>query len=62
VWSAELDPRNFHRKVTGTPGFVVETGGTTSRDGGRPARLFRPGRARLLHPAMLRPGEAAEQG
>jgi 8-oxo-dGTP diphosphatase len=55
VWGTPLDPRNFHRKVTGTPGFVVETGRTTTRDGGRPAQLYRPGDATLLHPAMLRP-------
>ena len=55
VWGRALDPRNFHRKVTGTPGFVVETDRTTGRDGGRPARLFRRGAAALLHPAMLRP-------
>lgn len=54
VWGKPLDPRNFHRKVTGTAGFVVETGGTTTRDGGRPARLYRRGDAKLLHPAMLR--------
>lgn len=23
VWGVSLDPRNFHRKVTGTPGFLV---------------------------------------
>lgn len=55
VWGTTLDPRNFHRKVSGTPGFVVETGRTTTRDGGRPAQLYRPGDATLLHPAMLRP-------
>ena len=55
VWGTALDPRNFHRKVTGTPGFVVETGGTTTRNGGRPAQLYRRGDAVLLHPAMLRP-------
>ena len=55
VWGRPLDPRNFHRKVTGTPGFVVETGETTTRDGGRPAQLYRRGGTRLLHPAMLRP-------
>lgn len=55
VWGTALDPRNFHRKVTGTPGFVVETGRTTTRDGGRPAQLYRRGDATLLHPAMLRP-------
>lgn len=58
VWGTPLDPRNFHRKVTGTPGFVVETDRTTTRDGGRPARLYRRGWATLLHPAMLRPGSA----
>lgn len=58
VWGTPLDPRNFHRKVTGTPGFVVETGRTTTRDGGRPAKLYQRGRAILLHPAMLRPGSA----
>lgn len=55
VWGTELDPRNFHRKVTGTPGFVVETGESTTRNGGRPAQLYRRGAAVLLHPAMLRP-------
>jgi len=55
VWGTPLDPRNFHRKVTGTSGFVIETGETTTRDGGRPAQLFRQGEAVLLHPAMLRP-------
>jgi 8-oxo-dGTP diphosphatase len=58
VWGTTLDPRNFHRKVTGTRGFVVETGRTTTRDGGRPAQLFRKGQAALLHPAMLRPAGA----
>jgi 8-oxo-dGTP diphosphatase len=54
VWGTELDPRNFHRKVTGTPGFVEPTGESTRRGGGRPARLYRAGDATLLHPAMLR--------
>ncbi len=55
VWGTKLDPRNFHRKVTGTPGFVEPTGSTTSRQGGRPAQLYRRGDAAVLHPAMLRP-------
>lgn len=55
VWGTTLDPRNFHRKVTGTPGFVVEASGSTTRNGGRPAQLYRRGEATLLHPAMLRP-------
>jgi 8-oxo-dGTP diphosphatase len=54
VWDTTLDPRNFHRKVTSTPGFVAPTDRTT-RQGGRPAQLFTRGDARLLHPAMLRP-------
>ena len=54
VWDVALDPRNFHRKVTGTPGFLVASGGTTSRQGGRPAQLFRRGTAALLNPPMLR--------
>jgi 8-oxo-dGTP diphosphatase len=58
VWGAPLDPRNFHRKVTSTPGFVEPTGRTTTRDGGRPAQLFRRGPARLLHPAMLQPDDS----
>ncbi len=56
VWGAALDPRNFHRKVTSTEGFLVPTGRTTTRDGGRPAQLFRRGDVAVLHPPMLRPG------
>ena len=55
VWDTEIDPRNFHRKVSKTPDFVVETGATTTRQGGRPAKLYRRGPAELLHPPMLRP-------
>lgn len=56
VWGRTLDPRNFHRKVTGTPGFLTPTGATTTRDGGRPAQLYRVGTVAHLHPPMLRPG------
>jgi 8-oxo-dGTP diphosphatase len=56
VWGTGLDPRNFHRKVTGTPGFLAPTGATTTRDGGRPAQLYRVGTVAQLHPPMLRPG------
>ncbi|WP_431966211.1 NUDIX hydrolase [Actinacidiphila sp. bgisy160] len=55
VWGVALDPRNFHRKVTGTVGFLVPAGGTTTRQGGRPAQLFRAGGATILNPPMLRP-------
>jgi 8-oxo-dGTP diphosphatase len=54
VWGTRLDPRNFHRKITGTPGFLEPTGATTTRDGGRPAQLYRRGSVTLLHPPMLR--------
>ncbi|WP_084316439.1 NUDIX domain-containing protein [Actinospica robiniae] len=55
VWGVTLDPRNFHRKVTGTPGYVRPAGGTTTRQGGRPAQLFTRGDVTLLNPPMLRP-------
>lgn len=57
TWGVELDPRNFHRKVTGTPGFLLSVGRESAPGpgGGRPAALFRRGTAQLLHPAMLRP-------
>ena len=55
VWGAPVDPRNFHRKVTGADGFLLPTGATTTRDGGRPAQLFRPGPATTLTPPLTRP-------
>ncbi|MEI8410310.1 MULTISPECIES: NUDIX hydrolase [unclassified Kribbella] len=54
VWGTPLDPRNFHRKVTKTQDFVEPSGATTTRDGGRPAQLFRRGTATTLHPPMTR--------
>ncbi|MEU4390526.1 NUDIX domain-containing protein [Kribbella sp. NPDC023855] len=54
VWGVQLDPRNFHRKATKTDGFVVPVGATTTRDGGRPAQLFRRGPAATLHPPLTR--------
>ncbi|HJP77333.1 MAG TPA: NUDIX domain-containing protein [Pseudonocardiaceae bacterium] len=54
VWGHPIDPRNFHRKVTGVAGLLVPTGGTSNGDGGRPAALFRRGEATQLHPPMLR--------
>ena len=56
VWGAALDPRNFHRKVTGTEGFVTSTGRTTTRDGGLPAQPYRKGPAATLYPPLLRAG------
>ncbi len=67
VWGTPLDPRNFHRKVTGAERFLVEVGATSASGGssgpgsgrsrGRPAQLYRRGTAELLHPPMLRPRE-----
>ncbi|MCR1161699.1 NUDIX domain-containing protein [Paenarthrobacter sp. UW852] len=68
VWGTRLDPRNFHRKATGTPGFLEETGRMTAGDAGRPAALFRlapaarptagqPTRA-VLNPPLMRPRES----
>ena len=54
VWDTELDPRNFHRKVTGTSGFVIDTKRRRA-DRGRPAQIYRVGNLRLLNPPMLRP-------
>lgn len=58
VWSTSIDARNFHRKVMSAD-FLIKTGRHTTRDGGRPAALFRLNEKRagdLLYPAMLRPG------
>lgn len=53
AWGARLDPRNFARKVLGSPGFVEEAG-TRSGARGRPATLYRAGDALRLHPPILR--------
>lgn len=57
VWGVTLDDGNFRRKVVSTAGFVRRVDGVSrpGLKGGRPAKLYRPGGASLLHPAMLRP-------
>jgi len=58
IWGSELDPGNFHRKVvSGTDGFVEETGARRSGGAGRPARLFRAGPAVSLNPPLTRAGQ-----
>jgi 8-oxo-dGTP diphosphatase len=52
VWGVPVDARNFHRKITGTPGLVEPTGKTTTRHGGRPARLYRRGRVERIQPPI----------
>ncbi|MBB2922733.1 NUDIX domain-containing protein [Cellulomonas cellasea] len=54
VWGQRLDPRNFHRKVTGAPGFLVDTGRTRTEGRGRPATVYRRGDATALHPPLAR--------
>lgn len=55
VWRTRLDPGNFHRKVTRIGGFVEPTGASTTRDGGRPAALYRAGGRRWLQTPLQRP-------
>jgi len=62
VWGATIDARNFHRKATRTAGFLTPAGSTTTRDGGRPAQLYRRGPAELLLPPLIRPGRSASEG
>lgn len=54
VWGTPVDPRNFHRKVSRTEGFLVPTGATTTRDGGRPAQLYTRGPLEVLSPPLTR--------
>ena len=54
VWRRTLDPRNFQRKVTSTPGFLEPTDTRVTGGRGRPAQLSRRGPATALHPPMLR--------
>ncbi|WP_405090685.1 NUDIX hydrolase [Micromonospora sp. NBC_01392] len=62
VWGVRLDPRNFYRKVQSVDGFIVPAGPSRKAEGGRPARLFRPGPCTTLHPPMIRPvGQAARE-
>ena len=61
VWGTPLDPRNFHRKVTGAERFLVEAGADLVGRRAGP-QLYRRGTAELLHPPMLRPREPGENG
>ncbi len=57
VWSTPIDPRNFQRKLLSAD-ILVPTGDRTTRDGGRPAALFRLNEERasdVLYPPILRP-------
>lgn len=54
VWGRRLDPRNFHRKVTGTADLLAETGHTRTEGPGRPALIYRAGIATALNPPFTR--------
>jgi len=54
VWGHPVDPRNFHRKVTRSEGFLEPTGRTSTVDGGRPAQLYRLGTLDTLTPPITR--------
>ena len=47
IWGVQLDAANFRRTLVNEPGWVVPTGRTTKpgKAGGRPAELYRAGRA-----------------
>jgi 8-oxo-dGTP diphosphatase len=47
LWGVQLDAANFRRSLVGEDGWVVPTGRTArpGRGGGRPAELYRAGRA-----------------
>jgi 8-oxo-dGTP diphosphatase len=61
VWGVRLDPRNFYRKVQSVDGFIAPAGPTRKTETGRPARLFRQGPRRVLHPPMTRPADSADK-
>ncbi|GAA0566459.1 NUDIX domain-containing protein [Paractinoplanes ferrugineus] len=54
VWGQAVDPRNFSRKVIGTPGFVEQTGERRIPEIGRPAALYRAGAETSLNPPIMR--------
>ncbi|SDH52781.1 8-oxo-dGTP diphosphatase [Lentzea fradiae] len=54
VWDVKLDAPNFHRKVRETPNFVERTDNEESTNG-RPAALYRSGKAEVLSRPILMP-------
>jgi 8-oxo-dGTP diphosphatase len=60
VWGFGLDPSNFRRKVTRAEQFLVATGERRAPEIGRPAALYRRGRAHLLFPPLLRSSDIIE--
>jgi ADP-ribose pyrophosphatase YjhB (NUDIX family) len=60
VWGFSLDPSNFRRKVTRAEHFLEPTGERRTSDIGRPAALYRRGKAQLLFPPLLRSGDVTK--
>lgn len=54
VWRTPVDPGNFHRRVTRIEGFLEATGRTTTREGGRPAALYRAEKSQWLRTSLPR--------
>lgn len=54
VWGRSLDPGNFQRKVTGSAGFLEDTGLRRIGGRGRPATLYTAGSADRIWPPMSR--------
>ncbi|MEV6951680.1 NUDIX domain-containing protein [Streptomyces sp. NPDC051183] len=61
VWGAELDTRNFYRKVQAAKGFIVPAGSSRRTTGGRPARLYRAGPQTVLFPPLIRPAPSTTE-
>lgn len=64
VWNARLDPANFHRKVTRTPGYLRATGARTDpmQREGRPAELYRPADAEYITSPISMPPKRRDRG
>ena len=63
VWGVELDAANFRRSVVAEDGWVIPTGrrAQPGRSGGRPAELYRPGKAWLNGGPIHRTQRAEER-
>ena len=54
IWGEAIEAANFRRKILGAEDFVAEVPGALADTGARPARLYRTGGARMLHPPFRR--------
>ena len=56
IWGEAIEAANFRRKILAAESFVTEVPGALADTGARPARLYKAGSARLLHPPFRRSG------